>query len=104
MLAKEDSNLLVGAALPAQLPNHFGVLFELRARRPFGNLVEQLANSLIHRKHLSVRSDLRRQAEQTRIQFEQIANSNRFRSDYNRIPASADRTARDRYVTPCFFA
>ena len=62
MLAKEDSNLLVGAAFPAQLPNHFGVLFELRARRPFGDLVEQLANSLIHRKHLSGGTDLRGEA------------------------------------------
>ena len=53
MLAKEDSNLLVSAALPAQLPNYFGVLFELRAWRPFGNFVEQLANALIHRKYLS---------------------------------------------------
>ena len=62
MLAKEDSNLLVGAALPAQLPNYFGVLFELRAWRPFGNFVEQLANALIHRKYLFGRSGLRRQS------------------------------------------
>src|SRR5208283_5801395 len=84
MLAKEDSNLLVGSAFPSQLPDHFGVLFELRPRRSFGDLVEQLANSLIHRKHLSGRSDLRREAEHNRMPVERHTKSNRIPFDYNR--------------------
>ncbi len=77
MLAKEDSNLLERAALPSQLSNYFGVLFELRTRLPFGDLVEQFANSLIHRKHLSGRRDLRREAARTRIQLERVTKFNR---------------------------
>src|SRR5271165_3055188 len=104
MVAKEDSNLLVGAALPAQLPNHFAVLFELRARRPFGNSVDQLANTLIHRKYLSGKSHLRREADKTRMQLEQTTNFDRTKSDYSRTSSPADSGARDRHVTPCFLA
>src|SRR5208283_3401665 len=93
MLAKEDSNLLVGSAFPSQLPDHFGVLFELRPRRSFGDLVEQLANAFIHRKHLSGRSHLRREADKTWMQLERMTKFDRIRADYSRTSAAADSTA-----------
>ena len=43
MLPEKGGNLVIRSSLLAQFANHFGMRLELRARCPFGHLVEQLA-------------------------------------------------------------